>query len=200
MFVLGFVVHAGWLTWIQVLNPRLPEDKEDTTGFTSLRHGRRGSILDAFRVPLVLSQTVYTLRADAGIIDGNGDAFAAHAAPLLGVPSKELLSLFAAKREWRTNLPIVTNLAGVRVTNFGSGFVVVNRSVPVKQNVLPEEWDVIRAKLRTFKVSGIDELERQAKQHPRDRAAQRALKEARARRQNYVPIHTGASSLTASDM
>jgi cell division protein FtsI/penicillin-binding protein 2 len=181
LFVLGFAVHAGWLAWIQVFNPTLPEDKEDITEHLSLRHGRRGSILDASRVPLVLSQTVYTLRADAAILDGYGEAFAAHAAPLLGISPKELQSFFAPKREWRTNLPLVTNVNGRRITNASSGFVIVNRSVPVKPNVLPEEWDVIRAGLRGFKVPGIDDLEKDARRHPRDKQRQKALKEARGR-------------------
>ena len=140
---LGFVAHACWLTWIQWINPAQPEERAESTTRTTIKNGCRGMILDAKRIPLAMSQTVFTLRVDPVVLSTNATDFVRAVGPLLGLTNSEFNAFCQSSnhiRRWTS-----TNLSGLVEPH-----AFTNRAVIVRTEVLPADWDGIRSQLKTL--------------------------------------------------
>jgi cell division protein FtsI/penicillin-binding protein 2 len=183
LFALGFAVHLGRLAWIQLIDPTFPDETQipETTDRRWVRPGQRGMILDTHGTPLAMSQTMLTLRADPSILSNEAPRMAAITAPWIGLPPDRLAELYKLRFYWNSNrVCIETNALGLRVTNSCPGLSPL-QSVVIKDDLLPEEWETLRAHLRSLKFEEEETLKAYVKKHPRDRAkrAERAKLSAR---------------------
>ncbi|HTH47969.1 MAG TPA: penicillin-binding protein 2 [Candidatus Limnocylindria bacterium] len=110
LYCVGFAVLAGRLVFVQVIEPAHPsEHSADATLRRVMRPARRGSVLDANGVPLVLSQFAVTVRADPSKLGEFSPEVARIAAPLLGLPETEVLSRLQPSVYYQTVTNWVTN-------------------------------------------------------------------------------------------
>ena len=142
-FVAVFAVLAGRLVQLQSIAPRQPAERSaDNTEYRVVRSGRRGSILDAHGVPLVLSRYKVTVRADPLKLGAYGSEVAHLAAPLLGITEAEFLT--------RIQPPPVapgTNAA------MASVLPKVHRNLGVATNIPLENWETLAQLLQTNRLS-----------------------------------------------
>lgn len=148
-FVLVLGLLAGRLIMVQWLFPVKPG-----RGETSERHvltpGKRGAIQDVHGELLAHSRFLYNLRADPVVIGTNALEFAQFTAPLLGMTVDELLPLYTPAPVWREQRyqQSVTNELGDVEVRWVGGYYT-NRAVRVKAQVEPEQWEQIRAIIRS---------------------------------------------------
>lgn len=137
-FVAVFAVLAGRLVQLQVIAPRQPgEHSADNTEYRVIRSGRRGSILDAHGVPLVLSRYNVTVRADPLKLGPYAAEMAHLAAPVLGMSEPEFIARLH---------PAPTGSA----TN---GTERIRRNLGIATNVPLETWESLAQLLQTNRLS-----------------------------------------------
>lgn len=157
----GLVVR---LVYVQGLHPYLPDALEDTERKV-VRPARRGEILDVRGNVLAKSRIVYSIRADPVVIGTNAAVLARYAAPFLGRPEAELVPLFTARPEVRTNrVVLATN--GVLVTNLQLRWFT-NRSVLVQSNVEPAVWAKFSEGITNVVVPGYRQVRAAMAEHKR---------------------------------
>ena len=110
LYCVGFAVLAGRLVFVQAIQPAHPsEHSADATLRRVMRPARRGSVLDANGVPLLLSEFAVTVRADPLKVGQFSPEVARIVAPYVGLPESEVLT----RLQPSLYLQAVTN----RVTN-----------------------------------------------------------------------------------
>lgn len=139
-FVAAYAVLAGRLVQLQVISPQQPsEHSADNTEYRVVRPGRRGAILDARGVPLVLSRYKVTVRADPLKLGPFGPEVARIAAPLLGLTEPEFLARIQPQPVIGTNgLPIPNR---------------VRRNLGVATNIPQETWEGVAQALQTNRLA-----------------------------------------------
>ena len=110
LYCVVFAVLAGRLVFVQAIQPAHPsEHSADATLRRVMRPARRGSVLDANGVPLLLSEFAVTVRADPLKVGQFSPEVARIVAPYVGLPESEVLT----RLQPSLYLQAVTN----RVTN-----------------------------------------------------------------------------------
>ena len=138
-FVAAFAVLAGRLVQLQVIAPRQPsEHSADNTEYRVIRSGRRGSIVDAHGVPLVLSRYSVTVRADPLKLGPFSSEMARLAAPILGISESEFLA----------------RLHPVPVGPMTNGAERIRRNLGIATNIPLETWESLAQLLQTNRFSG----------------------------------------------
>ncbi len=142
-FVVVFAVLAGRLVQLQAITPRQPAERSaDNTEYRVVRSGRRGSIVDAHGVPLVLSRYKVTVRADPLKLGAYGPEVARLAAPFLGITEAEFLT--------RIQPPPVVPGTNATAASLPPR---VHRNLGIATNIPLENWEALAQLLKTNRLS-----------------------------------------------